>query len=53
MLKLTELFDFADRDQDGAINFDEYLINAFDYVEGEDSNAHDHEHEQESPKEEV
>jgi len=36
MRKLSELFDFADRDQDGAINFEEYLINAFDYVEGDE-----------------
>lgn len=32
---MTELFDFADRDQDGALNFEEYLINAFDYMEPE------------------
>ena len=30
---MTELFDFADQDNDGAINFEEYLINAFDVAE--------------------
>ncbi len=36
---MSELFDFADQDQDGAINFEEYLVNAFDIEDGE--NLHD------------